>query len=76
MKKKQRNQTEAPGTNKFYRAIAKIFGGFFRCLYRVHTTGLEHLPKEGGFIICANHIGYPDAVLLVASQPCQIRFFG
>lgn len=73
MKKKQRKKRSGNG---FYRAIAAIFGGLVRFVFRVRTTGLENLPQEGGFILCANHIGYPDAVLLVAALPCEIRFLG
>ena len=34
-------------------------------LFRVKVSGKEHLPKEGGFIICPNHISMLDPVFVV-----------
>jgi acyl-[acyl-carrier-protein]-phospholipid O-acyltransferase / long-chain-fatty-acid--[acyl-carrier-protein] ligase len=44
-----------------------------RC-YRIKPHGLENLPREGGALIVANHIGYADALLLQAITQRRIRF--
>lgn len=48
---------------------AKIIRFFFR----VHVSGLENIPA-GGCIVCANHTGYPDALVLAAAFPRQLHF--
>ncbi|MBM3856232.1 MAG: AMP-binding protein, partial [Verrucomicrobia bacterium] len=47
-----------------------------RILYRVRTSGLEHLPREGGVLLIANHISYVDVVVLQLVCPRPIRFVG
>lgn len=39
--------------------------------YRIHVTGLEHFPKEGGVLLCANHINNldPPVVGITANRP-------
>ncbi len=58
---------------RLYGFAHRFFSGIVRRLYRVHITGKENLP-EGGAVICANHIGYPDAILLGAILPRQVHF--
>ena len=46
---------------------------------RFHFEGLEHLPSEGGYILCANHRSYfdPTAIaLLLAKAGRTCRFLG
>lgn len=47
-----------------------------RLLYRVRTSGLEHLPAQGGVLLIANHITYVDVVVLQLVCPRPIRFIG
>ncbi len=47
-----------------------------RLLYRVRTSGLEHLPAHGGVLLIANHITYVDVVVLQLVCPRPIRFIG
>ncbi|MDB4665228.1 acyl-[ACP]--phospholipid O-acyltransferase [Verrucomicrobia bacterium] len=47
---------------------------FLRCVYRVKTTGMEHLPTEGPALLICNHVTYVDAPLLMAVQQRRIRF--
>ncbi len=39
----------------FYHAVATLSWPVLRGLYRLETHGLERLPKEGGFVLAANH---------------------
>jgi len=43
-------------------------------LYRIRTTGLEHVPATGAALIVCNHISYIDWLLLQAVQRRRIRF--
>jgi 1-acyl-sn-glycerol-3-phosphate acyltransferase len=45
-----------------------------RFAWRIHTEGLEHVPAEGGAILCPNHTSVLDSFLLpVAVQPVSGR---
>ena len=58
---------------KSYVIIRKLLGGIVRFLFRVKTKGAENIP-ENGVLICANHIGLRDVVLISATYPRMIRF--
>jgi 1-acyl-sn-glycerol-3-phosphate acyltransferase len=38
-----------------YHLIGAVTGGPIRRLFRFRSTGEEHLPREGGFVLSANH---------------------
>jgi 1-acyl-sn-glycerol-3-phosphate acyltransferase len=38
-----------------YRVIATISVPILRTLFRLQTTGVEHVPAEGGLVLAANH---------------------
>ena len=58
----------------FYTKAHKILAPLVRFFQRVKRYGVENIPKEGGLIICANHIAAKDVVLVAAACPRQIRF--
>jgi 1-acyl-sn-glycerol-3-phosphate acyltransferase len=43
-------------------------------LYRIHTQGLSHIPREGPVIVACNHVSYVDALLLGGLLPRPPRF--
>jgi 1-acyl-sn-glycerol-3-phosphate acyltransferase len=46
-----------------------------RFFQRIKTTGLENVPKDDkGYIICSNHIGAKDVIMIGAVYHKQIRF--
>lgn len=47
--------------------FAKVFG-------RMQVSGQENIPREGGVMICANHISYMDPPVLGAGAPRQIHY--
>ncbi len=51
----------------FYRVLFGLSGGV-----RVH--GREHLPKNGAFLICANHCSLLDPPLIGTSMPMEIAY--
>ncbi len=59
----------------FYSVAHALVAGFFRWIFRVRTTGLEHIPK-GGCILCINHTQLQDALVIGAAIPTQVRFLG
>lgn len=63
--------------------VRKIVKGFLKSLYRItyrmEITGEENKTKagqNGGFIICANHLNFLDAVAVVVFSKEKIRFIG
>ncbi len=58
----------------FYGFVRKCLGGIVRKLYRVKVIGAENEPKEGPFIICANHLSNHDVVILSACIKNQPRY--
>ena len=68
--KKKQNKLKDP---KSYVIARKLLGGIVRFLFRVKTIGKENIPEEGA-LICANHIGIRDVILISATFPRMIRF--
>jgi len=58
----------------FYNIIKIILGPIFSFLYKVKVEGMNNLPKDNGFIICANHISALDPILVAAALPVRISF--
>ena len=58
------------GYMKLYKWLAPVF----RFAMRLHPHDLEKMPKEGGLIICANHISAFDVFSIAAIAPRQITF--
>lgn len=59
--------------NGYMKAHA-ILAGIIRFFFGVKRIGLENIPEEGGYLICANHIAVRDVFLIAASAKRQIRF--
>ncbi len=58
----------------FFR-VAKVLVRFFMRLYfRVSIEGEEHIPSEGGCVLCINHISLWDPPVLMAMLERQIFF--
>jgi 1-acyl-sn-glycerol-3-phosphate acyltransferase len=65
----------APGRRLRWR----LAGAAARTLARLSGTplsveGLEHLPRAGGFVMCANHSSYLDGFVLTAAVPVPLGF--
>lgn len=57
-----------------YMKLHKVLAPLIRFFWRVKVVGKENVPKEGGFIVCANHIAWVDVLLIGASCPRQVKF--
>jgi acyl-[acyl-carrier-protein]-phospholipid O-acyltransferase/long-chain-fatty-acid--[acyl-carrier-protein] ligase len=54
--------------------VLRFFGmPLVRLIYRVHTVGVDRLPR-GGFLLLPNHITWVDALILLLACPRPIRF--
>ena len=63
--------------NRYYRWLIKLIpAAVFRILFvRMHTRGLEQLPKSGRFLLVCNHINDLDPVVLLKHFPnSQLAF--
>ena len=73
---------ERPETKwkKVERRIVKVFlRTLYRIFFRVRVSGEENKTKaaeQGGYIICANHVNYLDAVAIVVFSKEPIIFVG
>lgn len=47
---------------------------FFRLFFRYQIEGREHIPREGGVLIAANHASALDPPLLGCASPRQVYF--
>jgi len=49
-----------------YRGSWLLFRIISKFVFRIKVSGTEHLPRQGGFIVAANHISYYDPPLVGA----------
>lgn len=59
---------------RFYRASYHTIGPILRGLWRIHATGVHHIPEQGPAIIASNHLSYTDHYFLPSVVPRQIYF--
>ncbi len=57
-----------------YMFLRAIVAPIYRFFWRVHVIGKENIPKEGGALLCCNHIGVNDIFMLGTVYPRQLRF--
>ncbi|WP_046215002.1 lysophospholipid acyltransferase family protein [Paenibacillus wulumuqiensis] len=58
----------------FYRFIRALIRFFYRILFRIKAEGLEHIPQEGGVLLCSNHISNLDPPMVGILIKRQVRF--
>ncbi len=58
----------------FYRAWRGLGRAFFAAVFRVRVEGLEHIPREGGYIVSLNHTSIFDPPLVGTIVPVEMRF--
>lgn len=47
---------------------------FFRLGHGLEVHGLQHVPKQGGFVVASNHTSYLDPPVLGAACPRRLAF--
>jgi 1-acyl-sn-glycerol-3-phosphate acyltransferase len=56
-------------------AVGKgLFLNYFRVMNRITVIGQENIPKDGGVLLCCNHINNLDPPLLGSACPRVVRF--
>ncbi len=68
------NKKSKKTKRSFYMRLHRCFAGLFRFLLRVRAEGLEHIPAEGGMVVCSNHISAFDILAVASVFPRQLRF--
>lgn len=51
-----------------------LVGAIIKPLYRIEVLGRENIPKEGGVLICSNHIDNLDPPVVGVTSPRPIHF--
>nr|WP_309100754.1 lysophospholipid acyltransferase family protein [Fredinandcohnia onubensis] len=51
-----------------------LVGAIIKPLYRIEVIGKENIPKEGGVLICSNHIDNLDPPVVGVTSPRHIYF--
>ncbi|MGQ0535132.1 MAG: lysophospholipid acyltransferase family protein [Methanobacteriota archaeon] len=59
---------------RFYQASKALVGPVIRGAFRIHATGVEHVPRTGGAILASNHLSFMDHFCLPSVVPRQIYF--
>ena len=70
----KREKKDKQKKRRGYRFLHFLLAGLIRFFMRVHVSGRENLPKEGGAIVCANHTSLSDPVTVAASFPRPLSF--
>ncbi|MEC1719674.1 lysophospholipid acyltransferase family protein [Schinkia azotoformans] len=56
---------------KFGKALCSIY---FKSQYKIEVVGTENIPKDGGVLLCSNHISNNDPPLVGVTCPRDISF--
>ena len=59
---------------KFYYFAKGVVKSILGPLYRIETVGTEHFPKDGGVLLCSNHINNLDPPVVGISCPRPVAF--
>ncbi|WP_046173733.1 lysophospholipid acyltransferase family protein [Domibacillus indicus] len=60
----------------FYSIAKTVVKSILTPAYRIQIKGLEHFPKEGGVLLCANHIDNLDPPIVGITSDRPVRFMG
>ncbi|BFH13291.1 1-acyl-sn-glycerol-3-phosphate acyltransferase [Paenibacillus melissococcoides] len=58
----------------FYTTIRALLRLIYRLLFRLEASGTEHVPKDGGVVLCSNHISLLDPPAIGILLKRRIRF--
>ena len=57
-----------------YALVRGIVAPFLRVYFRMHVSGIEHVPKAGAAIIAPNHKSFLDSFFIAIRIPRHLRF--
>jgi 1-acyl-sn-glycerol-3-phosphate acyltransferase len=58
----------------FYSFAKSVVYAIFKPWYRINVVGLENFPKEGGVLLCANHIHNFDPLVVGIMAPRPVHY--
>jgi 1-acyl-sn-glycerol-3-phosphate acyltransferase len=58
----------------FYSFARSVVASIFKPWYRVEVSGLENFPKDGGVLLCTNHIHNFDPLIVGSTAPRPVHF--
>ncbi|WP_335869738.1 lysophospholipid acyltransferase family protein [Bacillus sp. 2205SS5-2] len=58
----------------FYTFVRGLVKGVLTPFYRIHVVGTEHFPKDGGVLLCTNHINALDPPVVGITAPRPVSF--
>ncbi|MFF2449935.1 lysophospholipid acyltransferase family protein [Neobacillus sp. NPDC058068] len=58
----------------FYGFAKSVVYGIFKPWYRVEAIGVENFPKEGGVLLCSNHINNFDPIIVGIMAPRPVHY--
>lgn len=58
----------------FYTMMKALLRLIYRLLFRLEASGIEHVPKDGGVVLCSNHISLLDPPAIGILLKRRIRF--
>lgn len=65
---------ERKQSQRIYMRAHRLIAPLVRFFMGVKIEGKENIPKEGGIVVCANHIAVRDPILIAACFPRQVRY--
>ncbi len=81
LKKERRNYTKREASEfncfrTFFQILVCKIGYMirFKLIYRLKVEGLENVPKDNDYIVCANHLSTLDPPLMCAVMPRRVSF--
>lgn len=58
----------------FYSFAKSVVYTIFKPMYRIEAIGVENIPKEGGVLLCCNHINNLDPIVLGTMIPRPVHY--
>ncbi|WP_223591628.1 lysophospholipid acyltransferase family protein [Neobacillus bataviensis] len=58
----------------FYSFARSVAYGIFKPWYRIEALGVENIPKDGGVLLCCNHINNFDPIVLGIMAPRPVHY--
>jgi 1-acyl-sn-glycerol-3-phosphate acyltransferase len=58
----------------FYEISRVVLRFLFKVLFRLKAHGVENIPREGGVLLCSNHISYLDPPTLGIYVPRRLNY--
>lgn len=55
--------------NRFYQLVWLVVKPIYAILFPCRVHGLENLPREGGFVLCVNHMSGHDPLIVATKLP-------